>query len=365
MKRCSRCILPETYPGIAFDREGVCNRCPKHGQAVVVDPLGEQELGSVIDQYRGRNADYDCLLGLSGGRDSSFALYYAVKVLDLKVLAFTIDNGFMPQQTHQNIRNAVDILQVDHVIEHHSLSERMVRPVLSAWLHRPSPSMIPFLCVGCRLGLYRGFLQIAKRYQIPLLLSGQGEPESSFAKQFFTSGKQHKVASLVSGIGKEMARNPRYLLKRPGFLYWMFVEYLYAFSSRPIMHNLIYPEMRHVRLFEYIGWDEQQITGVIQSELGWKNYGYSESSWRSDCKISLLKNHLYYETLGFTKNDELVSNMIRLGSMTREQGLARVERENVIPDEFLREFLDELRIPYPNYQAALAKIRETCKAQYG
>lgn len=123
------------------------------------------------------------------------------------------------------------------------------------------------------------------------------------------------------------------------------------------MPKLIYPEMDHLRLFEYVTWDEQQIVTVIQSELGWRNYGYSESSWRSDCKISLLKNHLYSETLGFSKNDELVSNMIRLGVMTREEGLARVERENVYPEQFLREFFEEVDIPYQTYETGLATFR--------
>jgi hypothetical protein len=361
MKRCSRCTLPETYPGISFDQDGVCSRCPKHGEVVTVVPLGEERLHSAIDGHRGKNKDYDCLVGLSGGRDSTYALYYAVKVLGLRVLAFTIDNGLMPQQTHENVRRAVDILQVDHITETHDLLKRNLKPVLSAWLRRPSPAMIPFLCVGCRLELYRGFLRIAKRYQVPLLISGLGEPESSFAMQFFASGSTSKLGSLVAGLASEMIRNPRYPLMRPSLPYWLLLEYLYAFSSRPIMKDLSYPEMHHLRLFEYTGWDEQQIMTVIQSELGWENYGYSESAWRSDCKVSLLKNHLYYELLGFTKNDELVSNLIRLGTISREEGLARVERENVIPERFLREFLEELHIPYHTYQMSLAKMREFAK----
>jgi hypothetical protein len=357
MKRCSRCVLPETYPGITFNEEGVCNRCHTHGEVVSVMRLGEEKLRSVIDQYKGRNEDYDCLVALSGGRDSTYALYYAVEILGLRVLAFTIDNGLMPHQTHENIQKAVGILGVDHVIEKHDLLERNVKPVLTAWFHRPSPAMLPFLCVGCRLSLYRGFLQTARRYRIPLLVTGLGEPESSFATKFFCSDVSHKMLSLISGVGREMIRNPRYLLMRPSFPYWISVEYLYAFSPQPIMPKLICPEMHHLRLFEYIDWDEQQIVAVIRSELGWEKYGYSESTWRSDCKISLLKNHLYSETLGFSKNDELVSNMIRLGMMTREEGLARLERENVYPEQFLREFFKEVGIPYRMYQTGLARIR--------
>jgi hypothetical protein len=362
MQRCSRCVLPQTYPGIILNDEQVCNFCLTHGE---VPPLGEDKLRSVLDEYRGKNAaQYDCLVALSGGRDSSYTLYYAVRVLNLKVLAFTIDNGFMPDQTHENIRNAVSILSVDHVVEKHDLLEKNIRTVVSAWLHRPSPAMIPLLCVGCRLALYRGFLDVASRYQIPLMLTGLGEPETSFATKLFSSSANttRRTMDLALGLGVEIMKNPQYL-RKPTLPYSMFMEYLYAFS--PVMQRRIYPELRNVRLFEYIGWDEQKIMSLIQTELKWRNYSYSRSAWRSDCKINLLRNHFYKVTLGFTKNEELVSNMIRLGEMSREDGLARVEHEGVISEEFLREFFQEIGIRYQEYEDGVARINKVTVGRAG
>jgi hypothetical protein len=333
-----------------------------HGE---VPPLGEDKLHAIIDEHRAKNtAQYDCLVALSGGRDSCYTLHYAVKVLNLKVLAFTIDNGFMPDQTQENIRNAVEILGVDHVVEKHDLLEKNIRAVLTAWLHRPSPAMIPLLCVGCRLALYRGFLEVATRYQIPLMLTGLGEPESSFATKFFSSSpsKSRRTIDLALGLGVEILKNPRYL-RKPTLPYWMFTEYLYAFSS--VMQRRIYPELRNVRLFEYLGWDEQKIMSLIQTELKWRNNPDSRSAWRSDCKINLLRNHLYKLTLGFTKNEELVSNMIRLGELNREAGLARVEYEGVISEEFLRGFFQELGIRYQEYENGLARIEQAAAGQVG
>jgi hypothetical protein len=224
--------------------------------------------------------------------------------------------------------------------------------------------MIPMLCVGCRLALYRGFLEVASRYQIPLMLTGLGEPESSFATKFFSNSpsKSRRMFDLAAGVGVEILKNPRYL-RKPSLPYWMSMEYLYAFSS--VMQRRIYPELRNVRLFEYIGWDEQKIMTLIQSELKWRNYAQSRSAWRSDCKINLLRNHLYKVTLGFTKNEELVSNMIRLGDLSREDGLTRVEREGVISDEFLRGFFQELGIPYQEYEASLARIDKAAASRAG
>ena len=360
MRRCTRCVLPQTYPGITFNADGVCNYCLDFGEDT---PRGEEELRAVIRQHQGHGRDYDCLVALSGGRDSTYTLYYATKVLGLRVLAFTIDNGFLPPETRENIQNAIGILGVDHVVEKHDLSKQNLRPILLAWLHRPSPAMIPTLCVGCRLALYRGYLQTAKRYQIPLLLTGSGEPETSFATKFFSSSPSptRRMMGLASGMTLEVIKNPRYLMK-PTLPYYMLMEYMYAFNPVPTMQNLIYPEIQLVRLFEYIRWDEQQIMTLIQSELKWKNYSYSQSAWRSDCKINLLRNHLYKQTLGFTKNEELVSNLIRLGKIGREEGLARVEREGIVPEQFLREFFEEIRLPYDAYERSLPRMRERLNA---
>jgi len=363
MRRCSRCVLPNTYPGITFNGDGLCSRCPPPGEFAAVVTHGEEALRSSIDQHRTGDSKYDCLVGFSGGRDSTFALHYAVRVLGLRVLAFTVDNEFMPEQTRENIQNAIRILGVDHVVDRHNLVQKNFRPLLLSWLARPSAAMVSFLCVGCRLGLARGLLQAATHYQIPLILSGLGEPESSFATKLIHAGRNHGLRSLMFGVAREMANNPRYLALRPSLPYWMFMEYayagsLYGYSDTPFVPTLAKAGVHHVKLFEYIPWDEQQIMSLIQSEMSWRNYAHSQSPWRSDCTINLLKNHLYYETLGFSKNDELVSNMIRLGTMSRNDGLARVERENIIPDEFLREFFKDVDIDYRAYEKALEKMRE-------
>jgi len=354
MKRCASCVLPVTYPGISLNEKGVCKRCLVKHEVI---PLGEQALLHLLDHHS--SGRYDALLALSGGRDSVYALYYAVKILNLDVLAFTIDNGFIPQQTWQNIENAVTTLDVEHVILKHRAVKKNFKPILMAWLQHPSPAMIPTLCTGCRLGLNRGYHQVVERYQTPLLIVGSGEPESSFALKFFQTSEEapvtKKLFALLQGFGNEFVHNPWYFRFRPGLLYWLFLEYVYAYSPQALRQRISPAQMTQIRLFEYIGWDESEIMSVIQKELGWVNYSQSKSAWRSDCKISLLKNHLYYRTLGFTKNDELISNMIRLGDVSRSDGLERVEHENIISEAFLEAFMAETNISKDTYAEGLRK----------
>jgi len=80
LRRCTRCLLPETFPGIEFDEEGVCNYC-RHYEKVEVK--GEEALRQVLEQYRGKGERYDCWVPIGGGRDSSFDLHQVVKLVDL------------------------------------------------------------------------------------------------------------------------------------------------------------------------------------------------------------------------------------------------------------------------------------------
>lgn len=342
LKRCTRCVLPETYPGISFDDAGVCNRCRRYNPAAK-KPLGEEALRMVVEELKGKGTAYEALSALSGGRDSTYALHYAVRKLGLKMLAFTVDNGFIPDETWENIRNATRILGVDHIIIEHDHLKKSIRPVLSAWVKKPSAAMVTFLCLGCRLGLQKAFREVSKEYRIPLCFSGGGEPEEYFADAFFTtsSGRLRRTVEMAAGVGFELLRNPRYLLS-PFVPLRIFMEYLYNFAPVGFVRRRLNPSWQYVELFRYLGYDENHVLDVITNELGWKKYHHSAASWRSDCKINLLKNVCYQRTLGFTKNDELVSGMIRHGSLTREEALQRVAHDNRIPREFFGELFTEI-----------------------
>ena len=87
MRRCNRCILPDTVPGITFDEKGICNFCHSHSEESC---LGEEALEKLISLIRSKDNKYDCIVPLSGGRDSTFVLYIARAVYNLKVLAVSI-----------------------------------------------------------------------------------------------------------------------------------------------------------------------------------------------------------------------------------------------------------------------------------
>ena len=112
MERCTKCVLPDTIPDIQFDSDGSCNYCSNH-QSVQVK--GDLELQKILDAYRVPNKKYDCMVGISGGRDSAFTLYKVVKDFGMRALAVNYANPFTSQQAKDNMKSMTDILNVDFI----------------------------------------------------------------------------------------------------------------------------------------------------------------------------------------------------------------------------------------------------------
>jgi tRNA(Ile)-lysidine synthase TilS/MesJ len=358
MNRCSVCILPETYPGIRFNSQGVCNQCVTYKTRPL---LPENEFYEILDRHRGKHEKYDCIVALSGGRDSSYVLWLAKRKLGLRVLACFVDNGYAPDQTRANIRNAVDALGVDLLVKKHDHVKNCFRHSLKSWIKKPAPGMIGLLCGGCVYGLKRALAEAAAENHIPLMLYGVGEPEpaTSFAEKLLMKNSEDKLNqfALAAGFASNLFANPSYLMNRRAAATY-FKEFAFRWSPRLrglMLRNVAYPEFRLLEPFYYLGWDEREISSVIERELGWRKIAYVGSTWRSDCEIATLKNYLYTSTLGFSKVDEFMSTMIRAGMITREAALERFEGERVISEDFVNGFLARHGLDLGELKAAIAR----------
>lgn len=361
MRACSRCILPETYPGIVFGEDGVCNYCRSHRQRSV---KGEQEFREIIDSYRDPGRKYDCIVALSGGRDSTYMLYFAKKQLDLRVLACFVDNGYVPEQTMKNIRSATGILGIDLVIKKHEYVRACARHTLRSWIRKPAPGMIGLMCAGCNYALRYHLLEAAKENRIPLMLFGLGEPEpeTTFAEKLLMRNPNRRLSkvSLAGGFASQIASNPRYLVN-PKVLSIYAKEYAFRwvpFLRKLMTRKIAYGEYKVLAPFYYVEWDEAKIMSVIAEKLHWEKCSYSGSSWRADCEIATFKNYLYREMMGFSKQEEILSGMIRCGMTTREEAQERLARESVISEEFIRDFLVKLDLDFDDLQASLRRYAE-------
>ena len=140
MKRCSRCLLPETYPNIRYSGDGVCNYCLSY---TPIEYKGETKLEELLDTHRNRNkgGEYDCVVAVSGGRDSTFTLYELVEAYDMRVLAYNYDNGFVSEQAKLNLKEITDATGVDLVTIKHDQT-KYFRNNLIALSKKFSPAMV-------------------------------------------------------------------------------------------------------------------------------------------------------------------------------------------------------------------------------
>lgn len=343
MGTCARCVLPDHYPNIRFTEVGICNFCTGHRSTSYA---GKDALVRAIKKRKNPESPYDAILSLSGGRDSSFAAYYAVHELGLKIMGFTYDNGFMPKTTWDNIHNTVKILGIDHTICSSNHVKSSVHTILSGLTRKPSPAMVAFLCSGCQTGISQERDRLSLNLNCRVILTGGGEPENTFAEYLLSGSSARNKSNLVRGFLRELIANIYYL--RPVVLASFFQEYWYRFVDRP-------KKTISLPLFRYIEWDEDQILTTITRELNWRIPEKMSTSWRADCKVNVIKQYLYREMLGFTKNDELLSQLIRNGAITRSEALARLEKENAINLELLSEIFTEIGIPVDRMYQALAK----------
>ena len=118
MKRCTRCVLPETFPGIRFDDAGVCQFC-RHAPPPERRTAQREQLRARFESFANEvrtTSGYHCLMSWSGGKDSTYTLWLMRHVYGLRVLAFTFDNAFVSPVAMDNMRGVADKLGVDHVI---------------------------------------------------------------------------------------------------------------------------------------------------------------------------------------------------------------------------------------------------------
>lgn len=202
-RRCKKCVLPETYPNIFFDNAGVCNFCNEHRP---YNYPGEKALVKEFEKYRNAGEKYDCLVGLSGGKDSTFTLYEIVKKYEMRVLAFHFDNGTTPKGLFENVNTTVKKLGVPLVTKgfNDKIRQEIFKNNFNTWKKNPEPGMIPMWCIGCNEGYRLGAFKTAKEHHIPLLIAGSSTIEGSTFKKDLLKGD----SGLFFNYLKELVKSP-------------------------------------------------------------------------------------------------------------------------------------------------------------
>lgn len=329
-KICTKCLMTEGTPGIQFDVSGVCNYCREY---VPMQVQGEEKLLAELDKYRGSGGKHDCMVCISGGRDSTFVLWKMVHDYKMNVLAVTYKSPFLSKYAQRNVETAVEKLGVDHMYWEYPKGAhfKTTKKHLMIWNKNPSSKMIPFICAHCKSWNFE-FYNIARRNKIPLIVFGSNPLETASFKQAGfggarSYGKLSNLPKLASRSLGELYSNPSYLRADWGMVLKM---YLGASHSTPYM-RFRNRNISAIRLFDYLKWDAGMVEDTIRKNLDWKKSEEVEASWRFDCRLDYIRRLMYQSLTGVTELRDLYSKMIREGMLTREDAAARLEVEEKIP----------------------------------
>jgi len=330
MNRCSQCVLPDIAPGITLDVNGVCNYCHTYQK---LHYKGEGEFLKLLDKHRRKSSAYDCMVPLSGGRDSTYTLLALVKDYKMKVLAIHYDNPFTDPQAITNIENATKILGVDliHFKPKGELHEKAFKNNVRAWFNKPSPGLVPMICVGCKIATL-DVLKFTKKNDIHCMVFGGNRFESTFFKRALLGVSANELAEttfgkVIFGVIKESIKNPAYY--HPRLIPSMVIGYLFG-NHYTLGSKLFGSGIDKTDLFFYIPWEEEKVVGRIRNELGWEPSPKFNSTWRFDCRVGHLKDYMYMKTVGMTERDDFYAKQVREGLIDRERALEKMADENKI-----------------------------------
>ncbi len=326
-RRCSKCLLPETFPFIEFDAQGVCNLCnnyvPKSG-SVSLD-----ELHALVEPYRRPDGEPECIVPFSGGRDSTYALHALRRELGMNVLAYTYDWGMVTDLARRNIARTCGTLGVENIIVSADIrrKRRNIRLNIEAWLRRPTLGIVPLFMAGDKSFFYY-MTKLKQQTKIDLNIWGINYLENTDFKVGFCGAKlDFDKKNIYALSAMNQMRLYGYLARtisvNPRYLNFSIYDSVKSFLSRQYFKKADY-----FNFYDYTRWDEAHINRTILDEYDWEMAIDTKSLWRIGDGTAPFYNYIYYTVAGFSEYDTFRSNQIREGMLDREQALATVNEEN-------------------------------------
>lgn len=334
LKRCSKCILPETFPGISFDAQGVCNVCREHKHFHV---KGRDALAALCDKYRRSDGRPDCLLAFSGGRDSSYALHYLVKELGMHPVTYTYDWGMVTDLARRNIARMCGKLGVENILVSADIPKKReyIRLNVEAWLKKPELGMVPLFMAGDKQFFYYQ-RQIAQELNLGLTFHASNQMEQTGFKSGFCGVKEATNNWYFNVSVMQKTRMLRYFLMQyltnPSYLNRSLVDTLFSFYSAYVVPK------DYDMFFNYIPWDEQVIMSTLKAEYSWETESAKGTTWRIGDGTAAFYNYIYHTMAGFTEHDTFRSTQIRQGELTREEALANIDNDNAPRFEAMQQY---------------------------
>jgi predicted glutamine amidotransferase len=361
LRRCTKCLLPETMPFIKFDEKGECNYCKNYKPRN--NPKPKEELFNLVEKYRRKADEPDCILPFSGGRDSCYGLHLVVTELKMKPITYTYDWGMVTDLGRRNISRMCQQLGIENIIvaADISMKRKNIRMNLEAWLKSPHLGMMAMLTAGDK-HFFRYVEDVKKQTGINLNLWGVNPLEVTHFKAGFLGIPPDFEETRVYSHGamKQLryhAKRFKAMLQSPGYFNsslrdTLSGEYYRSFTEKKDYYHI----------FDYWRWDEEQVNDVLLNEYDWEKATDTSTTWRIGDGTAAFYNYVYYTVAGFTEHDTFRSNQIREGQITRERALELIADENRPRYQNIKWYLDTLGLDFERVVKTINNIQKLYKA---
>ena len=327
LKRCTKCILPETFPFISFDGFGICNYCNNYNKKTRKKSI--DDLMKLVEPYRRNGSVPEVILPFSGGRDSTYALHVIKNELGLNPITYTYDWGMVTDLARRNIARACGKLGVENIIVAANIhwKRKNINKNISAWLKNPQLGMIPLFMAGDKYFFYYAY-KVKKQLGIDLEIWGVNDLENTDFKTGFSGIKPRFNKKRIYSLSlfeqlKLFSFVGRNVLKSPGYINNSVFDSIGSIASRYFT-----PKNDYFHLFDYFQWDEKIVNETIINQYNWEKAVDTDSTWRIGDGTASFYNYIYVLSSGFSENDTFRSNQIREGLISREKALKLVYEEN-------------------------------------
>jgi N-acetyl sugar amidotransferase len=329
MEYCTRCCLPSTAEGLAFDEMGICQPCRSSEQKIHINWVQrERSLRKILENARGKSkSGYDVMVPISGGKDSIFQLYVLTQVYKMRCLAVTFSANWLTETGKHNLKVSLETFNVDHLqfTPNHATINKLARESLYK---------IGDACWHCHAGVGAFPLKVAVMYDIPLLIWGESVSENDgratyenpihFDRDYFTKISAKFYAEEM--VGKDITIEE--------VAPWILPSY----------EDIERVGVKGIHLGDYIFWDDERQMEFVRDMFDWREdkiEGTYKRYKSVECKMSGLHDYTKFLKRGFGRTTDQASNDVRSGMLTREEGFDLIREYDTVKPEILQWYLEK------------------------